>query len=57
MSGYNLYNELFVQHYGGGDYTFSQVLVFGWGSAIVAFLIGVVFQRFRWQSEGVALKR
>lgn len=57
MSGYNLYNELFVQHYGGGDYTLGQVLVFGWGSAIVAFLIGIVLPRFRWQGEGVALKR
>jgi len=57
MSGYNLYNELFVQHYGGGDYTFGQVLLFGWGSALIAFLIGFVFQRFRWQGEGVLMRR
>ncbi len=58
MGAYNLYNELFVQHYGAGDYTLNQVIVIGWGAAIAAFILGFVFQRLRGKSgEEVEVKR
>lgn len=55
MSLYNLYNELFVNYYGCGaegcDYALSQVIIIGWGAAIIAVVLGFVFKSFKWSNE------
>ncbi|WP_054951357.1 sodium-dependent transporter [Numidum massiliense] len=51
MSVLNVYNEVFVKYYGADDYTFSQVLVVGWGAALAALVIGFVFRALQWKGE------
>lgn len=51
MTGYNLYQELFVEHYGGGAYTLSQLVTFGWSVAFAVLILGFLFQWMNWKNE------